>query len=500
MALMGVPHGSVTAKMKMDNVEVSDVNRLLRSLGHDVEDYGSASNSGGKGGREVSNPLNARPHSHPVLGALATGPRGGPNANPSQRRVQLQNIHWNPLPAEKLSKSVWGQGAKEDQDDIQDTDLEELEKLFGSKSNSNPNPSKTQGEGDGAESKKNAMKLLLLEGKRAQNIVIGLAQYKSLAADHHTILRAICSLDSLGGKISADHLENLLPLLPTPSEMKRISDIELSQHPAEVFARAAGMYFPELPRRLQCYLTTLQFRASCIEALDKAHALISACREVISSDRLARLLQKMLAVGNLMNKGTYRGQASGFTVDSLLKMIQTKGSDKKTSLVDYMVKSLYDKKEEKLLDVIADLAVLEGACRLNSSDSMKEFDGLEKSYRGLSDELVRIREKQQKNEALSPQPSAESSSPKKSMSAAFLRQLDGQVGAFALLMEDVGRARNAISTNVEQLTEYFGEDQCETSSIFSVLLQFRRALMQAKEMCDRRERANMRRSQSPPRG
>ena len=48
--------------------------------------------------------------------------------------------------------------------------------------------------------------------------------------------------------------------------------------------------------------------------------------QVISSDSLARILQKMLTVGNLMNEGTYRGQASGFTLDSLLKMVHTKGN------------------------------------------------------------------------------------------------------------------------------------------------------------------------------
>ena len=47
--------------------------------------------------------------------------------------------------------------------------------------------------------------------------------------------------------------------------------------------------------------------------------------QIISSDNLARVLQKMLTVGNLMNEGTYRGQASGFSLDSLLKMVHTKG-------------------------------------------------------------------------------------------------------------------------------------------------------------------------------
>ena len=61
------------------------------------------------------------------------------------------------------------------------------------------------------------------------------------------------------------------------------------------------------------------------DAKAKAKALVAACKEVLSSDKLERLLKKMLAVGNVMNQGTFRGQASGFTVDSLLRMIQTKG-------------------------------------------------------------------------------------------------------------------------------------------------------------------------------
>lgn len=47
--------------------------------------------------------------------------------------------------------------------------------------------------------------------------------------------------------------------------------------------------------------------------------------QVLSSNNLARLLQRMLAVGNFMNEGTRRGGASGFTLDSLMKMVNTKG-------------------------------------------------------------------------------------------------------------------------------------------------------------------------------
>ncbi len=46
-------------------------------------------------------------------------------------------------------------------------------------------------------------------------------------------------------------------------------------------------------------------------------------------------------IGNVMNQGTGRGEASGFTVESLLKMINTKGSVLRPSwLIIYLIDSI----------------------------------------------------------------------------------------------------------------------------------------------------------------
>jgi hypothetical protein len=45
----------------------------------------------------------------------------------------------------------------------------------------------------------------------------------------------------------------------------------------------------------------------------------------LESKNLAKILKKMLAVGNAMNQGSKKGKASGFTLDSLLQIINTKG-------------------------------------------------------------------------------------------------------------------------------------------------------------------------------
>jgi formin 2 len=229
------------------------------------------------------------------------------------------------------------------------------------------------------------MKLVALEGKRAQNIVIGLSQYKSFGS-YSILLSAICSLDNLNGTLTLDHAENLVSLLPTVSELKKVVDMSQSKHPAELFFLLAKDFYPELPRRLNCFIMTQHFENYCLATENKMKALNAACSEVVSNQNLSRVLQKMLAIGNVMNQGTNRA-ATGVTLDSLLKMVNTKGVDKKTSILDYVVKNIIDKGEERLLSVSKDLAVIDDASRLSSKDIVKEIELIKKNLDGMEDEL-----------------------------------------------------------------------------------------------------------------
>jgi len=178
--------------------------------------------------------------------------------------------------------------------------------------------------------------------------------------------------------------------------------------------------------------------------------------------------------------------------------------------VDYVVKSLYDRKEQRLLDVVADLQPVEEASRLSAADCARDMDELRKAFAGLEEELARVRERQAKGEALSPQPQpgpgysgSGSGSPKRSMSSAFVEALALHVSTFAASLEDLDRARALMTRKVAEVVEYFGESSTtSTADIFSVLIQFRRALTAAKEVVERKERmarqAGQRRSASPP--
>ncbi len=288
MAGMGVPAGNVLAKMRMDEVPLSQRNRLMGALGHELE------NQQDKLGRKSS-----------------TG--------------SFQSLHWNPLPADKLKNTIWslgGGGAGDLAESLMaETEMAELEKLFCSAATASLAATAAAPAKDVA---READQLRVLERKRAQNVAIGLVPFRVFGS-HMDLLKAICSLDTLGGKLTADHLDNFRGLLPTEAELKRAQDLAGSKHPAELFMQAALMFFPELPRRLHCFATCLSFGAACEALTAKMTRIINCCNQVLSSSRLAKLLQRMLAVGNVMNQGTERGQAAGFTLDSLLKMVDTKG-------------------------------------------------------------------------------------------------------------------------------------------------------------------------------
>ena len=77
-----------------------------------------------------------------------------------------------------------------------------------------------------------------------------------------------------------NRLQNISQLLPTIPECKKLHDAINSQHPAEVFCNLANKYFPDLPKRLTCFITCLTFHDSTLVLTEKMKKVIDACNEV----------------------------------------------------------------------------------------------------------------------------------------------------------------------------------------------------------------------------
>ena len=239
MHAMGVPTANIVQKMDLDQVGDENAKRVRRALGLPVDEDEAAP---------------------------------GDSVRDSTRRkasVPLLKIHWNTLPPEKLRNSIFANG--QDEDSMQDEELEELEKLFGAQSKAEPEAS--------AQVVDKRMRLLVLDGKRAQNVVIGLAQFKSFAS-HDALLGAVCAMDDLRGLLNGDKLQNLSQLVPSIPESRKIHGMEGSEHPAELFFMVANKFYPDLPKRLSCFLTCCTFQEAYDSIMTKMKKIIDACNEV----------------------------------------------------------------------------------------------------------------------------------------------------------------------------------------------------------------------------
>jgi len=98
--------------------------------------------------------------------------------------------------------------------------------------------------------------------------------------------------------------------------------------------------------------------------------LISTARSDCTHLRANRNTIKHTQVGNYLNSGTFRGAATGFKLDTLLTLADTKASDRKTSLLLFVVQELLrSAKSVKFLST--ELSTVNTAARLSVEDVQK---------------------------------------------------------------------------------------------------------------------------------
>lgn len=69
-------------------------------------------------------------------------------------------------------------------------------------------------------------------------------------------------------------------------------------------------------------------------------SLQAACEELRNNRMFLKLLEAVLKTGNRMNVGTNRGDAHAFKLDTLLKLVDVKGADGKTTLLHFVVQEI----------------------------------------------------------------------------------------------------------------------------------------------------------------
>ncbi|KAM4041714.1 disheveled-associated activator of morphogenesis 2 isoform 3-T4 [Anomaloglossus baeobatrachus] len=301
----------------------------------------------------------------------------------------LKSFNWSKLNEDKISGTVWNEI-----DDIRAfkaLDLEEFERMFSAYQRHQDlltNTSLKQKEVDSMEdlylSTRKVKELSVIDGRRAQNCVILLSKLK---LSNEEIKKAIMEMDEQED-LPKDMLEQLLKFIPEKSD---IDLLEEHKHEIDRMARADRFLY-EMSRidhyqqRLQALFFKKKFPERLAEAKPKVEALLLACKELTRSKRLRQLLEVVLAFGNYMNKGQ-RGNAFGFKVASLNKIIDTKSSiDRNITLLHYLI-MIFEKTYPDILGIQGELEHLSEAAKVNLGELEKDVHNIKNGLRAVEAEL-----------------------------------------------------------------------------------------------------------------
>ncbi|KAL0389211.1 UNVERIFIED_CONTAM: Formin-like protein 1 [Sesamum calycinum] len=178
----------------------------------------------------------------------------------------------------------------------------------------------------------------VLDPKKAQNIAI-------LLRALNVTVEEVCDglLEGNTDTLGTELLESLLKMAPTKEEERKLKEYKDASPTklgaAERFLKAV-LDIPNAFKRVDAMLYVSNFDSE-VEYLKKSFATLeAACEELRTSRMFLKLLEAVLKTGNRMNVGTNRGDAHAFKLDTLLKLVDVKGADGKTTLLHFVVQEI----------------------------------------------------------------------------------------------------------------------------------------------------------------
>ncbi len=177
----------------------------------------------------------------------------------------------------------------------------------------------------------------------------------------------MASLD--GANLNIEQLANLQLLLPTPEESNMLKGFDGQ---SDDLGRAEQFFLsvtkvPRFSQKLAAFKFSLQFDEQVHSLTSSLHLLAKACTEVVESKKLAGILRRLLAIGNLMNESCGKPHARGITLDSLIKTAIKKGSDGKTTVIDLLVTTAMSNNLD-IVDFWSDTPTVRDAMRFDLDD------------------------------------------------------------------------------------------------------------------------------------
>lgn len=301
---------------------------------------------------------------------------------PIQTKFRMPLLNWVALKPSQITGTVFTE--LNDEKVLQELDMSDFEEQFKTKSQG---PSLDLNALKGKAAQKAPSKATLIEANRAKNLAITLRK-GNLGADR--ICQAIETFDLQA--LGLDFLELLTRFLPTEYERSLITRFEREQRPMEELSEE-DLFMLRFSRiqRLPERMTTLTFLGNFPDTaqllMPQLNAIIAASMSIKASDKLRQILEIVLAFGNYMNSSK-RGAAYGFRLQSLDALLEMKSTDRKQTLLHYLVKVIAEKYPQ-LTGFHSDLHFLDKAGSVSLDSVLGDVRSLQRGLELTQREFVR---------------------------------------------------------------------------------------------------------------
>ncbi|GFN80727.1 inverted formin-2 [Plakobranchus ocellatus] len=295
----------------------------------------------------------APPPPPPGFGAPPFQMGGYGNQNPSLQPIptpkpkhKMRTFNWSKIPAQSLSRedNIWKEVLG--MDDQVKVEYDKIEQLFCQKTVDSSKKAEQ------AKPAKAPTEVNLLDMKRSMNANIFLKQFK---AGNEEIVQLIKEGDT--AKIGSERLRGLHKILPEKDELAMIKNYDGD---TSKLGNAEKFYLllsnlPGYETRIEGMLLKDDFRVAMDSLGPNVDVMITACNKLLDSTSLKGFLRYVLHAGNFINAGGYAGNALGFKVASLNKLMDTRANKPRVTLLHYLVEEA-QKEQEDVLSFVDEIA------------------------------------------------------------------------------------------------------------------------------------------------
>jgi formin 2 len=396
----------------------------------------------------------------------------------------MVKLHWKKITMDQLGEdSIWSSPSKDgtatSNGGIDEDEKSRLKTMFASKKSSTK--SNTKNSSSKSNNNKSNTSVAVLDPKRSHNVEICLSKFRSFT-----------SYDDVASSLSNMNFNTLRPdvvllfrsVLPTNDETTKLkahvegprgrNDEDTRRATLEAMTKAEKFMFTLSKVRLgKAKAEGMIFLSEIPEMVrdltERVRAVIGACDQVIQCDALVIVLRKILAVGNTMNEGSHVGEAVGFALESLPRLWSTKGQDRKTTVLDFVVRMLLARDPE-LADLPQRLTRVSSARTTIQSDLLSRVSKIEMRLK------TQVRLANKKGEPYDDDDANER----------FGKEIRRWEDRIVQLSSD----RNALLEKGKSLAAYFGEasDTCTPEKVFRVLHEFAFAFGKSVKECEEMKR------------